>query len=368
MDYNTDDWNSEGDNEGWEEDDDLCYDFYKLNTTLVEKKEELTEDDFWKCGNCDYDKNKIYRSTCLMCSMPQLDIITTIISEDDKNITKCKRCNSFLLKEFLYSHYDKCLPLVTEIQENDKWKVDLTVIQKNVLKNMHTQSKKLSEKYHNNLVKKIVKLGYQESDLIQLHNFIIWKLPMTIRFRYNTLKQFFIKDTHYRSLFETNKGNGNNDQKVRAGWERRMFGDFYDNGEPYERPKYGCFNVTMSKKGCTKAIGYGECYFVLNDNTTRWRITFCTGDSAGLKDSINYGTINHCFHVLNKFSEEDLKNIIEVSKGNEGQEHKNYREIQIHGDVKFNRDIKMMYVPKKYMEDIYVNEFCINNGIILCSI
>jgi hypothetical protein len=39
--------------------------------------------------------------------------------------------------------------------------------------------------------------------------------------------QFFLKDTHYRSQFETNKSSGSLSRNARIQWEDRMFDNYY---------------------------------------------------------------------------------------------------------------------------------------------
>lgn len=34
---------------------------------------------------------------------------------------------------------------------------------------------------------------------------------------------YFIKDTHYRNLFETDRGRGNKDKSKRIKWENNLF-------------------------------------------------------------------------------------------------------------------------------------------------
>lgn len=364
--YNSDkednEWSSDDVNE--EEWPDINEEEQQLISPQYEQKEYIDSFDFWKCGYCDYSSNRIYRSTCLLCSMPKLDIILTFILEEKSKITKCKKCNSYIFKDLIDYHRTKCFPLPLEKINNDTWFISLTNIQLDVLRYIHKKSKKLSNKMKPFLINKFIQLEYTEQDLENLIDFIIWKLPMTIRFRYESLL-LLDKDTHYRNLFEINKGNGGNCKISRQQWEKKLFGNYYDNGIAKERPKYGCFNVSLNKEGCKSAIGYGDCYFVLNDQTTRWRITFTNGDSAG---TVQCGTIDNCCHVLNKFSQTDLKKLILVSKGFEGEEHSDYREIQIHGDILLNRDIKMMYIPKKYIKESLPQTFCQKNNIILCYI
>jgi hypothetical protein len=49
----------------------------------------------------------------------------------------------------------------------------------------------------------------------------------------------FIKDTHYRNLFETTTGNNTLYLADRREWEDRTFDKVYSNSTDFERVKYG---------------------------------------------------------------------------------------------------------------------------------
>ena len=38
----------------------------------------------------------------------------------------------------------------------------------------------------------------------------------------------FIKDTHYRNMFEVNRGRGTRCEKTRRMWENNLFNNYYD--------------------------------------------------------------------------------------------------------------------------------------------
>jgi hypothetical protein len=49
----------------------------------------------------------------------------------------------------------------------------------------------------------------------------------------DTHMQFFVKDTHYRSQFETAKSSGSLSRTARTGWEDRMFDNKHHNAKDY---------------------------------------------------------------------------------------------------------------------------------------
>ena len=191
-----------------------------------------------------------------------------------------------------------------------------------------------------------------------------------------------------------------------------MFGEIYNQGSAFERPKYGCLNTTLSTEGCVGAAAYGECYFVLKDMTCRWRTTLTNTDSCNADSVI--GILSHCCHVLKKFATNDLQNLITVAnkdkilkgdkdkdKDDENDKDKDkdkddkdkdktdnkggvgkaaatssyinpsaarntqyyYREIQIHGPVRINVDIAELWIPIKYLNDKGIQNFAKKNGI-----
>jgi hypothetical protein len=110
---------------------------------------------------------------------------------------------------------------------------------------------------------------------------------------------FFIKDTHYRNMFEVQKiakGGGGG----RVQWEDRMFDSLYHNATNYERVKYGTMNFTNDPKGVAVASGYGQSYFLLKSHV-RDRCTITDMDSASSTATI--GTFRFVNNVLIKLSD-----------------------------------------------------------------
>ena len=71
-------------------------------------------------------------------------------------------------------------------------------------------------------------------------------------------------DGRYRTQFETGTSGGSKNLVRRRGWERRMFGDVYDNKDT-ERPVYGNLNLVPHRSGDRSARQYGGSYMVLKE-------------------------------------------------------------------------------------------------------
>lgn len=123
--------------------------------------------------------------------------------------------------------------------------------------------------------------------------------------------QFFLKDTHYRSQFETNKSSGSLSRSSRTTWEDRMFDKNYNKATDFERVKYGVINFTNDPKGVKCANSYGLSYFLLKSHV-RDRCTFTDKDSSGADSSI--ATLKFSFKVVNKMNDNELKAAFKASK------------------------------------------------------
>jgi len=159
------------------------------------------------------------------------------------------------------------------------------------------------------------------------------------------------KDKKYRNMFEVeDSGRGCTDHDRRKGWERRMFGKTYDHVQNHERPKYGCLNLTGDPNGVPKATQYGASYLVLK-NTVRWRCTLTARDSA--KESAEVATFRQFAKFLKDdhswgADDDDLRKICE----HQGEKIEDYREVQIHGPVRFNIDIEKLCVVRQTAESV----------------
>lgn len=119
--------------------------------------------------------------------------------------------------------------------------------------------------------------------------------PIIIHIHISKHMEFFIKDTHYRSQFETNKSSGSLSRTSRTQWEDRMFDKKYSKAKDFERVKYGVINFTNDPKGVNCALGYGISYLLLKEHV-RARCTMTDMDSSNASSQI--GTFKYCFHVI----------------------------------------------------------------------
>jgi len=171
-------------------------------------------------------------------------------------------------------------------------------------------------------------------------------------------------DGKYKTMFETGTGGGSLNLDARRGWERRMYGDAYD-GHDTDRPKYGNVNFLAHTKGDRVAAQYGSSYMLMNQGV-RERCTITSLDSS--RDAARLGTLEHCAHVLLHKVElcppHMRRDLVEVLS----QLHKatdpaamqaiasrvsglraqglEYIELQIHGEVLFEKDITMVVVAE----------------------
>lgn len=94
----------------------------------------------------------------------------------------------------------------------------MSKLQNEAILHMH----KRSRDSHNNIMKtlqsRVNKLGYKNSDLENLHFYIENYAPIIIHIHITRHMEFFIKDTHYRSQFETGKSSGSLSRSSRIQW------------------------------------------------------------------------------------------------------------------------------------------------------
>jgi hypothetical protein len=172
-------------------------------------------------------------------------------------------------------------------------------------------------------------------------------------------------DGKYKTIFETGTGGGCTNQDARRGWERRMYGDAYD-GHDADRPKYANVNFLALTKGDRAATHYGSSYMLLNQ-AVRERCTITSRDSSWADARL--GTLQHCAHVLlhkiERCEESSRGALIEVlfNLGKATQPEAieaivrssdalraarlDYIEVQIHGDVLFEKDVDMVVVADR---------------------
>ena len=173
------------------------------------------------------------------------------------------------------------------------------------------------------------------------------------------LLELFVNDADglYRTQFETGTSGGSTNLVRRRGWERRMFGDVYDNKDT-ERPVYGNLNLVPHRSGDRSARQYGGSYMVLKE-PVRKRCTITSRDSSIERAVL--GTLGHFAHGLvdtvGRCSSDAQKNkllqLLDYAALRPGDRTfpaidprllPTYQEVQIHGRLDFARDVQFVIV------------------------
>lgn len=184
--------------------------------------------------------------------------------------------------------------------------------------------------------------------------------PMMIHFNLHKLS-VMLKDSHYRNGHETDSLYGVYGVcGSRREAEERMFSKASNYGTcpDSKLPKYGVLD--LYNEGCPlrSCGGYGKGIFILSSDI-RNRVTISNGDSLAIRDKTRFGTCDQFAHILNTFSEAKLLRILRSAKGKGECAYTSrsfgYKEIQIHGMVKFGRDIVELRIPKDSSEYIKAN-------------
>ncbi len=181
---------------------------------------------------------------------------------------------------------------------------------------------------------------------LEIINYIKETVPLIIHFNPILLDKF-AEDTHYRSIFEIGRSGGSNNLSARKNAEKIMFLGLYDKYEGFDRPKYGTINTTLDPKGVTTAIPYGKWYFTLHDHVRR-RCTMTLSDSF-VTNNNPCGNFDFCAHIINKMSDGELRAIERILQNVSPFESITipYHEVQIHGALSFDLDIKSMHICNK---------------------
>jgi len=270
--------------------------------------------------------------------------------EDEEEEEEVKEISSLDDKDKFVGDYDYGI----DYSDPDRFaevKHRLTARQVKCMRKLQKQSEKKSQAAKSGLLTKFKRLGFTKKDLENVEDYIANYAPLVIHVHVDKYMKYFIKDTHYRNQFETSFSSGSTCLSSRRSWETRMFGDSYPEKCPhFERPKYGTINFTNDPKGVSSCSSYGGSYFLLEDNV-RDRCTITDQDSSS--SSCEVGTLKHCLHVVNKFSDSELKGLVQASRASEGSSaiQSTYKEIQIHGPIEFKKDIITLYANSKHKKD-----------------
>ncbi|WP_293869020.1 DUF3626 domain-containing protein [uncultured Alsobacter sp.] len=167
-------------------------------------------------------------------------------------------------------------------------------------------------------------------------------LPITVHFHPDRLVagrsilQAMAHDGVYRSQFETGTSNGGltaHPGGDRWRWESRIFGGAYDLSPPSERPKYGSLNVHRRAHGGSPR--FGSAHLRLRGEILS-RTTFCHPDSVFEPT---------CFGVAARGSA-----VIAQAMATEADALDDYVEAQIHGEVRFSRDVDAIVLDPCYRD------------------
>ncbi len=288
------------------------------------------------------------------------------------NLT-CPLCSTFFeIEKQLFSHIDTCYDTykIKNEDDNDKLAFDMArdiAYQSGILKTHQLAAIKYvlhkaeieSNNCINPLLERFMQLKHSNDDLLAVLKYIRIDAPMIIHVKPESLVSI-LKDTHYRNGHETKNIYAKHSSNHRKSVEYKLFGkeSKYNKCPKNELVKYGVLNIFKSPQGVSVCKQYGDAYFVLS-KYVRPRTTMCFGDSLCLVNcddsSKKFATCEQFVHILNMFSNKQLKKLIAISKNQleHYESHENiYREVQIHGEIILERDVVEVVAPKHVKDSI----------------
>jgi len=214
---------------------------------------------------------------------------------------------------------------------------------------MIERAKRNSEQAYPTLLQKIEALGYNEKTLENVLQYIRFEAPIIVHIHLTKVLRFLVEDTHYRNQFETKTSSGTLSEATRTQWEDRLFNNIYHSAKAFDRVKYGVLNILNNPNGVSLCSAYGDCYLLLKKDV-RLRTTMAEQDSS---NNCQLGVCAHYCHVLNKFSDNELRAIVESSFGYITNDYplSTYKEVQIHGELLLSRDVESLVVKNHYKTD-----------------
>jgi Protein of unknown function (DUF3626) len=296
---------------------------------------------------------------CLLCNR---GIKANRLEEHTRNCWKCPVCSRAMLRRSLAVHVDECIQF-GKLENEEKVAIHYSRQQEgicneaqlNALLYVQQEASRRHEIALPALQQRFSRMGYGEHDLQVVLRYIRTNAPIIVHVHLERTLQYLVDDTHYRNLFETKTGSGCTDTAQRAQWEDSMFNGTYQHATPFERVKYGVLNIMKDPCGVRSAWSYGDSYMVLQN--TRLRTTFACSDTGG--GSAQLATCEYYAHVLERFADEELKGLYQVASG-VVKNHKNfqgsgnYREIQIHGPLRLDRDVACIVANPRYRKNKHI--------------
>jgi len=199
---------------------------------------------------------------------------------------------------------------------------------------------------------RMARLGFEAGDLDKTLSWIRDEAPIIIHVDLKAFGDKLASDTHYRNQFETDVSRGCLSHSTRERWEMDLFGDAYNGARPVDRCKYGVLNVTHDPQGIRCCSQYGTSYLLLRN--VRLRTTFAARDSGGIEIS-QLATVDYYAHVLEKYSDDELKAAVEVGTqrvlGRDSSVIRHYKEAQIHGEVRLSENVELIMAHPSLKND-----------------
>jgi len=217
---------------------------------------------------------------------------------------------------------------------------------------MIKESKTKSENEKKLVKEKFEALGFNENQFNKTLDYIKEEAPLIIHFKSRDVLEKLLNDKYYRNQFETKTSNGALCETSRINWEDRMFNKIYHDANGFHRVKYGVLNYMKNPRGVPSCSQYGDSYFVLKNETVRFRVTLASSDTSD--SDVAIGTCEHYCHVLNKYKNQELDHLAKVANGEiskSAAKDSNYKEIQVHGEVRLDRDIQKIVIAKRFIHD-----------------
>jgi hypothetical protein len=105
-------------------------------------------------------------------------------------------------------------------------------------------------------------------------------------------------------------------------------------------------NFLNDRKGSWGCERYGNSFFVLKKGSIRSRCTIAHTRKYAPGEIV--ATLGYCFEVLSLFEKTELKALYHASQGHEydSEGYAFIKEVQIHGPIRFDRDIERVYAPE----------------------
>lgn len=238
------------------------------------------------------------------------------------------------------------VPLSTSEEGIAEVSSGLTKNQAYVFMNCTERARKFSEAVGDLVGIKEAVRYVQESDIV-LHLPLVTLLPTLVAKR----------DIYIRNLFETRKNQGHGTIGGRVEWEEKIFASpSYNALTPHEKVKYGALNLARSPGGIpsVKKYGYGACHVVFN-NEVKKRCTLTYRDSSYASVS-KIATFLHPQEIVREiynFSQNAYLYMVDQKGANPfDSPHFEYTEVQIHGELRWDRDIAAVHVPRDISTDV----------------